>query len=637
MCVCPMEITAITKSGVLIYSLKPDESDGEKTNQTFEPVATLPPAGSAFGYAWTTDGTKLATVDQGKTIIWDPEKGYEQSLEIAPVGDTGGARALLWSPRSSFLITFEKYDKDKCPENMHVFDMKNRRKAEKLRSLQLRSYTSGAITADLLQWTPDEKLCLELIAGEGIVVLDEDLKAGETHRTIPEPSASQFSVAPKEQNDGYYVSVYIPEACNSWGAWDLDGRAGEVAIYHVKLDEIKKVTSQFLPRKLNGCTLLWNSEGTALLAQANSDVDETGESYFGTSSLFWMRADGKAQTRISGPEDGLVQDAAWAPGQNEFLIIIGNMPATTKLYDGKTGKMVKDGQLGTSRRNTIRWNPFGRFFVVGGFGALPGDLDFFDRPSGETLCSFRANLTVNCCWAPSGRQFLTCTTAPRMNEDNQISVWDYNSGKHIFKVDFKPAVDVAGGGRKAADAGAMLWAASWRPDGTYQDRAASPPPKGVKRVKGLAADANTSGTAYKPKGQGGFSGVAAMMRGELDAPPAAGSPSADRGWAATPQLTWQEEQQKQKEYLKEKKALEKKQKEEAEQAKEAEKEQRRGIDKKLQDDEKRLPKLKAKLAELEKLKDKEWDELNSDDEAQLEGELDLRAEVVELEKLLGKK
>merc|ERR1719182_909457 len=124
-----------------------------------------------------------------------------------------------------------------------------------------------------------------------------------------------------------------------------------------------------------------------------------------------------------------------------------------------------------------------------------------------------------------------------------------------------------------------------------------------------------------------------MMRGELDAPPAAGAPSADRGWAATPQLTWQE---KQKEYLKEEKALEKKQKEEAEQAKEAAKEQRREIDKKLQDDEKRLPKLKAKLAELEKLKDKEWDELNSDDEAQLEGELDLRAEIVELEKLLGK-
>merc|ERR1712039_117392 len=107
--------------------------------------------------------------------------------------------------------------------------------------------------------------------------------------------------------------------------------------------------------------------------------------------------------------------------------------------------------------------------------------------------------------APDGRHFLTCTTAPRMNEDNQISVWGYNAGNRLLKVDFKPAVDISGGGRKAADAGAMLWAASWRPDGksTYKDRAASPPPKGVKRVKGLPAEHQTAtggGAAWSAKG-----------------------------------------------------------------------------------------------------------------------------------------
>lgn len=626
-----MEFLAVAKDGVHIYNAL----QGESNQGAGEHVVSLPPAGGAFGYAWSKDGSKLATVDQGKAIVWDASKGYKQFLEIAPVGDTGGSRAMLWSPKNSFLTTFEKYDKDKCPENMHVWDLRLAPEVERCRSFSLRSYASGAITADLIQWAPDESLCLELIAGEGIVVLDVDLKAGAAPRKLPEPNVSQFSIAPAPQKDGFYVSMYIPEACNSWGAWDLEGRAGEVAVYHVTESNIEKVTFQSLPRKLNGCTMLWNCEGTALLVMACSDVDETGESYFGTTSLFWVRADGKAQCRVSGPEDGLVQDLAWSPTSNEFLIIIGMLPAASKLYDGKTGKMVKDGNLGTSRRNTIRWSPFGRFFVVGGFGALPGDLDFYDRPSGETLCSFRASLTVGCQWSPDGRHFLTCTTAPRMNEDNQISVWGYNDGQRVVKVDFQPKDDANGGGRKAADAGAMLWAASWRPagSGTFTDRPASPPPKGVKRVKGLPADSVSGGGAFKPKGGGGL--AAAMMRGEIDVPAAgAQNSTTDRGWATekTPQLTWQEQEKQQKDYLKEKKAAEKKAKEDEEEAKKAAKNETKSAIKKLDDDKKLVIKLKEQLAELDKLKDKEWDELTEEDEAALDEEIELRAQLAALEK-----
>jgi len=224
-----------------------------------------------------------------------------------------------------------------------------------------------------------------------------------------------------------------------------------------------------------------------------------------------------------------------------------------------------------------------------------------------------------------------------MNEDNQISVWGYNAGERMLQVDFKPAVDVAGGGRKAADAGAMLWAASWRPDGkgAFKDREASPPPKGVKRVKGLPSDdlnAKSGGGAYRPKGTGGYSGVAAMMRGELDAPPKAGEQSGDRGWAATPQLTWQEQEAQQKEWIKQKKAAEKKKIADEEEAKEKAKDELRALSKKQEDGAKRLVKLKEKLATLDALKDKDWDELTEEDEAQLEDEVSIRQQIAELEK-----
>jgi translation initiation factor 2A len=331
---------------------------------------------------------------------------------------------------------------------------------------------------------------------------------------------------------------------------------------------------------------------------------------------------------------------------NEFMMIIGMMPATTKLFDGKTGKMFKEGQLGTSRRNAIRWNPFGRFVCVGGFGALPGDLDFFDNSAKETLCSFRAALTVNCCWGPSGRHFLTCTTTPRMNEDNQISIWHYNTGDLIVKLDYRPqgALRTGGGaegGRAAADAGAMLYAASWRPDGkgAYKDRAASPVPAGKKRVKGLKVDdlkTKEGGGAYRPKGGGGFSGVAAMMRGELEVP--SNAPAVGGGWElkgdappAKP-LTWQEQEQQAKEWAKEKKALAKKEKADEEEAKQAKKDELKAIADKIKGGDKRLADLKAQLAELDKIKDKEWDELTDEDEAELEKEIEIKALIAELEK-----
>lgn len=227
-----------------------------------------------------------------------------------------------------------------------------------------------------------------------------------------------------------------------------------------------------------------------------------------------------------------------------------------------------------------------------------------------------------------------------MNEDNQISVFNYQEGAKVLQVDFKPT-DANGGGRKAADAGAMLWEASWRPDAKgdlakHQDRAASPPPKSVKRVKGLPAEhsAAAGGGAYRPKGGGGFSGVAAMMRGELPTPDAAPTPAPGAvGWAASPpQLTWQEQAEEAKKWEKEKKALQKKQKEAEIQAEEDKLNARKNVGKEIEDKAKLLKSLKEKLAHFDKLKDKEWDELTEEDEAELEGEIDVRAQIAELEK-----
>merc|ERR1712151_736206 len=151
--------------------------------------------------------------------------------------------------------------------------------------------------------------------------------------------------------------------------------------------------------------------------------------------------------------------------------------------------------------------------------------EFYDRTKDETIKSFRAALTVDCEWAPDGRTFLCATIAPRMNEGNQITMFKY-TGEKILDLPFKP--DKVEGRHEDTGAGArtktqaLLYRAVWRPDGKkqYQDRAASPPPAGSKRKKGLPDDSDALKpvvAAYRPKGEASGS-VAAMLRGEIDLP-----------------------------------------------------------------------------------------------------------------------
>lgn len=638
-----MEFVAVTKTGIHIYDafskktngLDKEDGDSKWQNAQCEPIFSLPAATNADGYvstnaegyAWSSDGAFLATVDKGTVVVWDARHEYQRLCELPPVGSSGGTRALRFSPSGSFLTTYEKHDKDKCPENMQMWDLREMPSVKRLRSHTLKGYSSGAVPVDLIQWSSDDSVCLELVPGEGLVFLGKDLQPVEPRTVVPEPHAARFQLAPKEQSGAYYVSCYVPEGA---------GRGAEVAVYHLSKPSESTVRLA-LPKKLKDTTMSWNLDGSALLALASSDVDETGSSYFGTTSLFWLRPDGKGKQQICGPEDGLVQDFAWSPNANEFLVIVGMLPATVSLYEGKSGK--HQVTLGKSRRNTIRWSPFGRFLVVGGFGALPGDVDFFDRSCQETVCSFRAALTVNCCWSPDGRHFLTCTTAPRMNEDNQVSIFRYTS-ERLLKIDFKPAN--TGAGKKLADAAAMLFAASWRPNSTdYKDMPATPRDGGPKRPKGLPSEtaavvsagaAESKVGAYRPAGArgGGASSIAAMMRGEVDVLPA---PAREERWGDTTKGEMTHEEIKAK--LKEQKEAEKKERLAKEEAARLANEAALKTAKRSDADEKKLERLKKELEALEGLKDKAWDELTSDDEAELEKELDLRSRIAVLEKKVG--
>jgi len=637
-----MEFLAATKEGIIIYDASSakkgfdDEADWRKGKTSdgtvVKVVAKLASPPNAFGHAWSDDGDLLASVCNEGIRIYDATSGYKTFLELAKVapdvgGRSGGVRNAMFSPNRNFIVTYEKWDPE-FQENVHVWALTGDRKGEKLYSCTLKFYTSGALPVHLIKWTPDEAMAIELAPGKGLLLKNPDFSDGDGARLIPEKAAGNF-VLSCQTDKGCHVCVYTPESPT--------GMVGKLAVYNLDEPEKKATFEAHLPAKAKDCNIKWNFDGSAVLVLANSDVDETGCSYFGTTYLYWFKPESKVPTQMYGSKDGQVQDFAWSPNANEFVVIVGFQPANVYLHDGKTGKMTSE--LGKSRRNTLKWNPFGRFIAVGGFGTLAGDLDFFDRSSNETISSLRAPLTVDCAFGPDGRTFISSTLAPRMNEGNQISMYKY-TGEHLFRIDYVPDVvdarheDTGAGARTKTQA--LLYATSWRPAGRgkFEDRAASPPKNGAKRKKGLPdiseEQKNAPVAAYRPRGAGGDPGssVAAMMRGELPTPAAAG------GWGDDPKaptLAPMEEWEIKKLQKQAKKDAEGKEK----QDKEAAIKNRKDADKAERSDKKKLKELKEQLAALDELKEKEWDELTDEDEEQLEGEVDLRAKILELEQKVG--
>lgn len=84
----------------------------------------MPSPPNAFGFAWSEDGELLASVCDEGVRVYDAARRYKLLRELEKVapdvqGRAGGVRALYFSPKKSYLVTYEKWD-PQYPENVHV-------------------------------------------------------------------------------------------------------------------------------------------------------------------------------------------------------------------------------------------------------------------------------------------------------------------------------------------------------------------------------------------------------------------------------------------------------------------------------------------------------------------------------------
>jgi translation initiation factor 2A len=417
--------------------------------------------------------------DSYKTIFFAPLK-HVVGLDVSPLGN--------------FLVTFQRPTGEAGEKNLKVWkvDKTNRIIGDPTNApapepvYQQPQKQASSDTWPLYQFDESETFMYRSVTNEVHALrtsaYDEGIK-----KKLRVKGVDTFSISRTKGDSptkGAKIAIYCPES---------KGAPGSVQVYDME-ESFKESGNKETPQptarrsfyRSSRAKLMWNASGYALLAWAFSDVDKTNQNYFGEQSLHYLSSDGEREQLVD-LKDGPIHDVKWAPNGQHFVAIHGFMPAKATLFDCKC-KPIYD--FGSGPRNTVEWNPFSRFLILGGFGNLPGDIEFYDKKADgkcKVIGTVRAPCAVNCSWAPDGRHLLTSTTSPRLRVDNGLKIFHYN-GDLVSESDVEILLQVEFGPTMP---------------GTFQDRPVSP-----SRIK---AGLNKSG------GAGG--GGAALNRPAAYVPP----------------------------------------------------------------------------------------------------------------------
>lgn len=88
-------------------------------------------------------------------------------------------------------------------------------------------------------------------------------------------------------------------------------------------------------------------------------------------------------------------------------------------------------EFGKRYRNTIRVCPFSSIAMIGGFGNLTGEIDFWALDSMEQLGSTKSYCSIGIEWSPDGTTLMTSVLYERVKVDNVIGLFA-PSGKKLL-------------------------------------------------------------------------------------------------------------------------------------------------------------------------------------------------------------
>lgn len=440
---------------------------------------------------FSADG-RLGAVAHGKGVaVADCGEGWAVRHNL-PETDVA---ALSFSPRGSFLLTLARLPSARVgqptpvPEkgNLCVWDTRSGH------LLAHFLHKKSALDAwPVIRWSEDEEIAAKMVTNEIQFFFGSNFD--QVTKRIRLEGVSNFAFAPGTLPP--VVAAFVPEK---------KGGPGQASIY--KYPAVDQPVATKTLWKAQTAELEWGPNASGLLVAAKTDVDKSGKSYYGSTTLHFVSPRAAPDAALALDEDGPVHEWSWSPDGSKFVVIYGYMPARATLFDAKCNKLA---EFGKAARNTARWSPCSRLLALGGFGNLNGQIDIWDVSKVLKVGSCQASCASSLDWSPDSAYLLAAVLSPKIRVDNGVTVFRYN-GSVV--------------GHLAVE---KLYQAAWRP-GRLEDFA-------LVRIRPAKTAAAASSSGGSP-GLGSRGGAAAPAGGK----PAIYQPPSRRGMGAGPVNALREE------------------------------------------------------------------------------------------------
>ncbi|KAK5995735.1 Eukaryotic translation initiation factor 2A [Cladobotryum mycophilum] len=400
----------------------------------YEPLAGFTkPDGNLRCCAYSSCGRFFGWASPEAVTVVETATG--QQILVLPIVNV---YELGFSPRGTFLITWERPAKDEAGDttkNLKVWRTVEDGVAATEKQ-PIGQYVQKQQGGWNLQYTADEKYCARLVTNEVQFFESHDLVT--VWNKLRVEGAATFALAPGQN---HAVAVFIPER---------KGSPAAVKVYNVPL--FQNPISQKTFFKGDKVQLKWNKRGSSILVLAQTDVDRSGKSYYGETTLYLLSTNGTFDARVTLDKEGPIHDVSWSPTSRQFAVVYGYMPAKTTIFNDRAAA-IHSFPLGP--RNTIAFSPTGRFVLVAGFGNLAGQIDVYDLEKDyRKVCTIESGNPSVCEWSPDSRYIMTATTSPRLRVDNGVKLWHVSGGImysedmiELYNVLWRPALveEMAGG------------------------------------------------------------------------------------------------------------------------------------------------------------------------------------------------
>eukprot|EP00961_Rhodomonas_salina_P145026 1952119-Rhodomonas_salina.1 len=370
---------------------------------------------------YSPDGSLAAVLAESGVIIYDTESGSE----ICKLKSTASI-AVAFSPQGSFIQTWEKLTDELQASggNLRIWNPKT---GDFLTGFSQKNFSKDSFP--YVKWTDDELVACMRISNGIHLYNGQDISKGVVGK-IDQEKLGAFSISPGPPP--YKIATFVPEV--------KDKPAYMTLFAYPNLAEPVSRKQMF---RASDASFLWSPNGAGVLVRTSTDVDTSGKSYYGESKLTFLASDG-SDLNVALGKEGPIHDVAWSPAGKEFIVVYGYIPAKATLFDVKC-KAIFD--FGTGARNTIAWAPHGRFVMLGGFGNIQPNLEFWDNNRKKRIAHVKCPSTTTWSWAPCSRLFLTSTLFPRLRVDNGFKLWKYDGtllhsetvAHEIYQIAWRPA------------------------------------------------------------------------------------------------------------------------------------------------------------------------------------------------------